>query len=116
MDELIQKETVKTKKRSRRFVWIFLMPTLIVIINFGYSAYLNLGLQVYNYGSLNSEFTYDCIPQKGRDLNRMFSALNAYDQANGTRTEICRKFPKNYLKFWLWLEYTVNPYYKFPKC
>lgn len=105
------------KKTIRRIIWPVVLASTIMIVNIGCSLYSAiLTIQVYNYGDMHSEFTYDCIPQKGVDLKRMLSEIKAYDQANGTTTEICRKFSKNYLKFWLWLEYTISPYYKFPKC
>lgn len=106
-----------TKKAIRKIIRIFLLVLSLVIINIGYSGYSSIAtIQVFNYGDIHSGFDYDCFPQKGVDLERMLAAVDRYDKANGTKTEICRKFSKNYLRFWQWHTYLTNPYYKFPKC
>lgn len=105
------------KKANKTILRICLLVLFIVVINLVYSDYSSRGsIQVFNYGDIHSEFTYDCFPQKGVNLKRMLAAADTYDKANGTKTEICRKFSKNYFKFWQWWEYLINPYYKFPKC
>jgi hypothetical protein len=73
-------------------------------------------IHVYDYKSINSEFRYTCFPEKGTGLESMINSATKFDQENGTKTIICRTFSKNYLKFWMWEYYLINPYYRFPKC
>ncbi len=73
-------------------------------------------ISVYDYASDNSDFTYTCIPAKGRKMNMMMNAKEGWEKERNVEIIICRKFKKNYLKFWNWYRYLTNPYYKFPQC
>src|SRR5262245_47434151 len=102
-------------KKLLRVLTILFVLTIIILISL-YIQMKELSGHVYNYGSLNTDFTYTCMPPKRNKLEQMLWAKEKYDALHYTDTRICRKFPKNYLMTWRWRKYWTNPYYDFPCC
>jgi hypothetical protein len=88
----------------------------IILSNYASYTVKKYSIQRFDYGSTTSDFVFDCYPAKGRGVEVMDMAKASFDERNNTSTQICRRFAKNYLKFWQWYEYLNNPYYKYPQC
>ncbi len=81
-----------------------------------FTLFMHAKISVYDYAASNSDFTFTCIPAKGRGIEMMAQYKETFDKENGTNSLICRRFSKNYFKFWLWEDYLNSPYYQFPFC
>lgn len=94
-------------------VFSVILPLVLIIVLAGSNYLQRYAIGPYNYQSLDGGFSYVCYPAKGRDYEMMMNSLDRYREENNVEGEIqlYRLERRNFLKFWMWEQYLVNPYW-----
>jgi len=71
----------------------------------------------YHYKTLDGEFSYTVIANKGDDLTAMENQFKTFKKKNqADALYLCRTFRKPIWKFWKWRDYLFNPIWDYPYC
>lgn len=97
-----------------KIVKIFVGILLIVIVS-NFVKIPSIG-QSYSFQTEKQEFTYRCIPSKGRKEIHMIRAFNEFKKKNPEYEDLIlyRTFEKKWWKFWNWREYLLVKRWKYP--
>lgn len=90
---------------------------LIFISNLSFvNPIFNGIMNSYEFRTMNNEFSFIVIKEKGRDLPMMNNQFNSFLKENleTKDTILFRNFKKEPLKFWNWNSYFTDEKYKYP--
>lgn len=89
----------------------------IFVSNLGFvKPILNGIMNSYEYRTINNEFSFIVIEEKGRDIPMMKNQFNSFliENLYTKDTILFRTFKKEPLKFWNWNSYFTDKKYKYP--
>ena len=97
-----------------------IIPIIIIVIlsNIfsGYiRAYMEAGISIYHFETLECEFSFSTYPSKGTDIKMMEQQFRHFQEQHPQYTglKLYRTFKRDPWKFWNWYSYLTHKRYRY---